>query len=69
MTEKDYPRLVISAFVIGLFGFAYFKHPDNALLVGALIAMATQATGYWLGSSKGSSDKSAQIEEMNSPRS
>ena len=64
MKDKDYPRLAISAFVLLLFGILVLEHPNSALLVGALIAMATQAVQYWLGSSKGSSDKSAQLERQ-----
>lgn len=64
MSSKDYPRLIISAAILMLFGWAYARHPDNALLVGALIAMATQAVQYWLGSSKGSADKSTQLERQ-----
>lgn len=43
-------RAGISLVILGLFGFAYALHPDNALLVGALISMATLAAQFWLGS-------------------
>ena len=64
MSAKDIPRAVISLALIGLFAFAYVENPSDDLLVGALIAMAGTAVNWWLGSSKGSSDKSEQLERQ-----
>lgn len=47
---KDWLRAVISLAILSLFATAYILHPDNALLVGALISMATLAAQFWLGS-------------------
>lgn len=58
---KDGPRIVTSALAMLLFGAAFALNPHAQLLIGAIIAMATQAVQYWLGSSKGSSDKSDQL--------
>lgn len=68
MKPKDWTRLVISLAVIALFAAAYLRHPDNALLIGALISTFTTAVNWWLGSSQGSSDKTAQLEELSTPR-
>lgn len=62
--KKDTTRLIISFALIILFAFAFFKHPDNGLIVGALIASFTTAVNWWLGSSQGSADKSTIIENM-----
>lgn len=59
MSASEIPRLIISVGILLLFGAAYILHPDNALLVGSLISMASTASSYWLGSSKGSTDKDA----------
>lgn len=64
MNAKDKTRLVISLALIILFGFAFFEHPNNGLIVGALIAAFTTAVNWWLGSSQGSSDKSQQLAEQ-----
>lgn len=69
MTPKDWPRAVITAAVLALFAFAYLSNPSDEMMKGALIAAFTSAVAYWLGSSKGSADKSSQLEEMQSPRS
>ena len=50
MTGREMIRAGISVLILALFGTAYLLHPDNALLVGALISMATLAAQFWLGS-------------------
>ncbi len=62
--KKDTTRLVISMALIAMFGWAFFNHPDNGLIVGALIAAFTTSVNWWLGSSQGSADKSAQLAEQ-----
>lgn len=64
MSRKDIPRAAIAIALIGLFGYAYLDNPNDQLLVGALITMTGTAVNWWLGSSKGSSDKSAQMERQ-----
>jgi inner membrane protein involved in colicin E2 resistance len=53
MTPDHAIRAGVSVLILVLFGTAYLQHPDNALLVGALISMATLAAQYWLGSTAG----------------
>lgn len=62
MTDKDKPRLCITAALIALFAYAYVQNPSDDIMKGALIAAFAAAYGYWLGSSKGSSDKADQLE-------
>ena len=64
LSEKDAPRFLLSVGILLLFGYAYVRNPSEQLLIGALIAMATAATQFWLGSSKGSSDKADQLERQ-----
>lgn len=61
---REMPRLVISCVILVMFGAACWRNPDNQLLLGALIVMATGAKDYWFGTSKGSSDKSRQLEQQ-----
>jgi hypothetical protein len=55
---KD-PRLFMALLLIGLFAAAYFKEdqPDE-IMKGAMIAAFSSAYAYWLGSSRGSAEKS-----------
>lgn len=52
-------RTVVALSLIALFAFAYFHNPDDEL-TGALIGAFSGAWGYYLGSSKGAADASAQ---------
>lgn len=65
---RELPRLVISAVIIGFFGYALVAHWTGGL-EETLKNITMLAVGYWLGSSKGSSDKSealaAQAETVN----
>lgn len=64
MNRKDIPRAAIAIVLIALFGYAYLQNPSDQLLVGALITMTGTSVNWWLGSSKGSSDKSDQMERQ-----
>lgn len=64
MTDKDIPRLILAVGILLLFGYAYVRNPADELLIGAVIALATTAVNYFLGSSKGSSDKSTQLAKQ-----
>lgn len=64
MRPKDYSRAAITAIVVALFAFAYIENPTDEMMKGALIAAFSMAVSYWLGSSKGSSDKSEQLEHI-----
>lgn len=62
MKTKDIPRAVVTAAVIALFAFAYIANPEDDMITGALIAAFSLSISYWLGSSKGSSDKQDQLD-------
>lgn len=63
MNPKDWPRLIITLAILGAFlGALAFRYSPG--LEETLKAVVMLAIGYWLGSSKGSSDKSSQLEEM-----
>ncbi len=64
MTNKEGPRLIVTAAVFVLFAYILYHNHDNEMLIGAMIGAMTAAVGYWLGSSKGSSDKSTQLAEQ-----
>ena len=61
MSPRDWPRAIISGAVFGLFAFAYFENAEDEMMKGALIAAFSLAISYWLGSSKGSTDKSIEL--------
>lgn len=66
-TLKELPRLAISGAIIAYFGYAIFAHWTTGL-EETLKNIVMVVVGYWLGSSKGSSDKSEQIETMTQDR-
>jgi len=63
MTAKDLPRIIITAVIMTYFGYALFSHWSEGL-EETLKNVVMLAVGFWLGSSKGSSDKAATIERM-----
>lgn len=63
MTDKDTPRFLLTAVIIGYFGYALFAHWSEGL-EETLKNIVMLAIGYWLGSSKGSSDKASQLEKQ-----
>lgn len=64
LSHKDAPRFMLTVGILLLFGYAYVRNPSEQLLIGALISMASMAAQFWLGSSKGSSDKADQLERQ-----
>jgi len=63
MTAKDLPRVIITAVIMGYFGYALLNHWSEGL-EETLKNVVMLAVGFWLGSSKGSSDKAATIERI-----
>lgn len=61
---KELPRIIISGGILLLFAFAFARNPSSQLLIGAIISMATSASNYWLGTSKGSTDKAEVLAGM-----
>lgn len=66
MSDKDVPRLIVTAGVFVLLAFVLWHNRDNEMLIGALIGAFGTSIAFWLGSSKGSADKSDQIERARS---
>ena len=62
-TWKELPRLVLSGMIVAFFGYALFAHWTLGL-EETLKNITMLAVGYWLGSSKGSSDKAETIDQM-----
>lgn len=62
MTDKDRPRLYVTFGLFILFGYVLWRNADNQMLIGAIIGSFGTAITFWLGSSKGSADKSDQLE-------
>ena len=56
MKAKDWPRLVMSGFILALLGYAAWFHysPGSEETIKAIVLIAV---GYWLGSSEGSKEK------------
>lgn len=61
-TWKELPRLVLSALIITFFGYALISHWTIGL-EETLKNITMLAVGYWLGSSKGSSDKAETMQK------
>ena len=61
MTAKEWPRLALTIFIMGLFGYAVWEHYSPAI-EQTIVAVVMLAVGYWLGSSKGSSDKNDMLK-------
>ena len=66
MTDKDKPRLIVTLLVFALFAFVLWHNRDNEMLIGAMIGALTTAVAFWLGSSKGSSDKASTLAQLSS---
>lgn len=56
MRPKDWPRLVLTAFIMALFGYVVVQHYSPSI-EQTVLSVVMLAVGYWLGSSKGSSEK------------
>ncbi len=63
MNHKDIPRVAVTGFIFLLLGYVVVFHYSPAL-EQVVIALALLAAGFWIGSSKGSSDKSDQLAEQ-----
>ena len=63
MTATDLPSIIITAVIMTYFGYALCSHWSEGL-EETLKNVVMLAVGFWLGSSKGSSDKAATIERM-----
>lgn len=57
------PRFIIALMVIGLFGWVVFADPADETIRGALIAGFAGAWGYYLGSSRGTSEANARTDK------
>ncbi len=60
-TDTDWPKGLISFAVIVLFAYAFIENPQDEIMKGALIAALSSVIGYWLGSSKGSDEKTQMM--------
>lgn len=60
MTKGELPRIVLTAFIMALLGFAALNHYSPGI-EETIKAVALIAAGYWLGSSKGSTDKTEML--------
>ncbi len=63
MKTEEIPRLVMSAALILYFGYALIVHWSEGI-EETLKAAFMIAVGYWLGSSKGSSDKQKALDSL-----
>jgi hypothetical protein len=59
---SDWPRLALSTVIVGYFGYALIAHYSEGL-EETLKNIVMLAVGYWLGSSKGSTDKTRHLAE------
>lgn len=62
MRDKDWTRLAVTALLLALLVYIVVEH-YSAAVEQTVVNLAILAAGYWLGSSKGSSDKARQLEE------
>ena len=53
---KEHSREAIAFSVVALFAYAFWRNPSEQLMLGAIIAAFTTATGFYLGGSKVGSD-------------
>lgn len=61
-TMRELPRFALTVFVMAMLGYAVFNHYTPAI-EQTIVSIAILAVGYWLGSSKGSADKSDLLSE------
>lgn len=57
-------RFVVALIVIALFAYAFWRNPNDATMLGALISAFNIAIGYWLGSSRGSAEHARRAEAL-----
>jgi hypothetical protein len=58
--KNEWARLIMSAAIVGYFGWALIAHWSNGI-EETLKSAFMIAVGFWLGSSKGSAEKSAAL--------
>lgn len=63
MKDTDWARGLITLGIVAIFAYAYAQQPHDDMMKGALIAAFAGAANYWLGSSKGSDDKTKALIE------
>lgn len=61
MKAKDWPRLALTTFILAIFAYVIVRH-YSASLEETVKAIVMLAVGYWLGSSKGSADKTDMLK-------
>lgn len=61
--KNEWARLVMSAAIVGYFGWALFAHWSNGI-EETLKSAFMIAVGFWLGSSKGSAEKSVALGKV-----
>ena len=62
MTAKEWPRIALTAVIVGYFGWGLYAHWSNGL-EETLKNVTMLAIGFWLGSSKGSVDSNARTDK------
>ena len=60
MFQSFHFREILALIVVFYFGYAFYHNPADPLIVGALIANFSNATGFYLGGSKVGSDTASQ---------
>lgn len=53
-------REFVAAAVIALFAWAFYKNPDDEIIIGSLLTAFATAIGFYLGGSKVGSDTAAK---------
>lgn len=62
MNGRDTQRFIVTCMIFVLFAFVLWYNVDDEMLIGAMIGSLTTAVAFWLGSSKGSADKTDMLE-------
>lgn len=65
---KELPRMILSGFIVGYFGYALVCH-WTAGIEQTVVNVVMIMIGYWFGSSKGSTDKAEQLAGKPAPQS
>ena len=60
MFQSFHFREILALTVVLYFGYAFYHSPSDPLIVGALIANFSNATGFYLGGSKTGADTASQ---------
>jgi len=62
MFQKDLPRLVLTGAILALFAYGIFAHYSTGL-EETLKNVVMLAVGFWLGSSKGTSESNERADK------